>query len=181
MTMSPGLRKFALTAHVTSSVGWIGAVIAFVVLVVAAMVSQDAPTLRAAWIAMNLTGQFAIVPLALASLLTGLVMSLGTKWGLFRHYWVLFSLGLTLFATIVLLGNMQTVSFFAGIATEMDNADVGALRAGLQSELLHAGIGLLVLIVIQILNVYKPRGLTPYGWRKQQEERLRSPSTDVPI
>jgi hypothetical protein len=171
MTMSPGLRKFALIVHVTASVGWIGAVVAFLALVVAAMTSQDAQMLRAAWIAMELTGSLAIVPLALTSLLTGIVMSLGTKWGLFRHYWVLFSLALTILATIVLLGNMQTVSFFAGVAAEMDSADVGGLRDALQGELLHAGVGLLVLLVIQVLNVYKPRGMTPYGWRKQYEQR----------
>ena len=171
MIMTPGLRKFALTLHVTASVGWIGAVVAYLALVVAAMTSQDAQTLRAAWIAMELTGWFAIVPLALASLLTGLVISLGTQWGLFRHYWVLFSLVLTILATVVLLDHMQTVSFFAGVAAETDSADVGGLRGGLPGELLHAGVGLLVLLVIQVLNVYKPRGMTPFGWRKQQAER----------
>jgi uncharacterized membrane protein len=85
MTMTPRLRKFTLTAHITFSVGWLGAVIAFLALA-AAMTSQDAQTLRAAWIAMEWTGWYVIVPSVLASLLTGLVMSLGTKWGLFRHY-----------------------------------------------------------------------------------------------
>lgn len=174
--MTPGLRKFALTVHITCSVGWIGAVVAFLALVIAAITSQDAPTLRATWIAMGLIGSYVIVPVALASLLTGLVISLGTKWGLLRHYWVLFSLALTILAVAVLLGNMQTVSFFAGVAAEMDSADVGELRGGLGSELLHAGVGLLVLLVIQALNIYKPRGLTPYGWRKQQEQRtVRQP------
>ena len=37
----------------------------------------------------------------------------------------------------------------------------------------HSVGGLLVLLVIQVLNVYKPKGLTPYGWRKQQERRLQ--------
>ena len=171
MIMPPRVRKFALTAHITFSVGWIGAVVAFLALVVAGMTSQDAPMLRAAWLAMELTGSFAIVPLALAALLTGLVMSLGTKWGLFRHYWTLLSLVLTVLATIVLLVNMQTVSFLAGIAAETDRANVGALRSGLWGELLHAGVGLLVLLVIQVLNVYKPRGMTAYGWRKQHEQR----------
>ena len=125
---------------------------------------------------MELTGWFAIVPLALAALLSGLVMSLGTKWGLFRHYWVLISLVLTILATVVLLANMQTVSFFAGIAAD-PTADVGGLRGGLRGELLHAGVGLLVLLVIQVLNVYKPRGMTAYGWRKQREQRTVSPET----
>ena len=172
--MTPRLRKFMLTAHVTFSIGWIGAVVAYLALVIVAMSSQDAQMLRAAWIAMELTGSFAIVPLALASLLTGLVMSLGTKWGLFRYYWVLISLVLTIVATGVLLEHMQTVSFFAGVATEMDSAHVGALRGGLPGELLHAGVGLLVLLVIEVLNVYKPRGMTRYGWRKQYEQRTVS-------
>jgi len=179
MSMTTSLRKFTLTVHVATSVGWIGAVVAYLVLVVAAMTSQDAQTLRAAWNAMELIGQFAIVPLSLISLLLGLVMSLGTKWGLFRHYWVLFSFALNILAVVVLLPHMQTVSFFAGVAAEMDSADVGALRGGLPSELLHAGVGGLVLLVIQVLNIYKPRGITPYGWRKQQEQRMVSPAVDT--
>ncbi|WP_233192553.1 DUF2269 family protein [Sporosarcina sp. P2] len=161
--MKPGLRKFALTAHITSSIGWLGAVIGFLVLVVAALIKEDAKTVHAAWIAMELIGWFAIVPLALISLLTGFVMSLGTKWGLVKHYWVLFKLLLTAIATTVLLLNMQTVSFLANVAKETGSAD----PSGLWGELFHAGVGLLVLLVIIILSVYKPRGTTPFGKRKQ--------------
>ncbi len=170
MIMPPGVRKFALTAHITFSVGWIGAVVAFLALVVAGMTSQDAPMLRAAWIAIELTGSFAIVPLALASLLSGLVMSLGTKWGLFRHYWTLISFVLTVLATVVLLLHMPDVSFLADIAQKAE----GARLEGLGGDLFHPGLGLLVLLVIQVLNVYKPRGMTPYGWRKQHEQRTVS-------
>jgi hypothetical protein len=167
MAMTPGLRKFALTVHLTSSVGWIGAVVAYLALGVAAVTSQDAQTVRAAWVAMEVTGWAVIVPLALAALLTGLVMSLGTPWGLFRHYWVVITLALTILATTVLLVHMPTVSALADLAREADGADLG----GLGGDLLHAGGGLLVLLVVTALNVYKPPGLTPYGWRKQHEER----------
>ena len=167
MTMTPRLRKFTLTVHLAISVGWIGAVVAYLGLSVTAWTSQDVQTVRAAWIAMELTGWYVIVPLALASLLTGLVMSLGTQWGLFRHYWVLFSLLLTILATVVLLLHMPTVSFLADVAIEADEASL----SGLGGDLLHPGVGLLVLLVITGLNVYKPPGLTPYGWRKQHEER----------
>src|SRR5918912_2442344 len=109
MIMPPGLRKFALTVHLAASVGWLGAVVAYLALGVAAVTSRDAQTVRAAWIAMEVTGWYAIIPLALAALLTGLVMSLGTPWGLFRHYWVLMSLALTSFATLVLLLHMPSV------------------------------------------------------------------------
>lgn len=169
--MKPALRNFVLTAHVTASVGWVGAVVAYLALVFAAMTSQDAQTVRATWIARELIGWFAIVPLALASLLTGLVSALGTKWGLFRHYWVIFKLVLTAFATIILLLRMPAVSTTAAMAAEMDTA-----RPDQVGDLFHPGIGLLVLLVITVLSVYKPRGVTPYGWRKQSEERMGSQS-----
>jgi hypothetical protein len=167
MTMPPGIRKFALIAHVASSVGWLGAVVAYLALVVAALTSQDAITVRAAWIAMELTGWSVIVPLALASLITGLVQSLGTPWGLFQHYWVLVKFLLTVFATIILLLHMPTISYFGGVAAETDSASLGGLRG----ELIHAGGGLLVLLVTTTLSVYKPRGMTLYGWRKKHERR----------
>ena len=165
--MTPGLRKFALATHLTVSVGWIGAVVAYLALGVSAVNSQNAQTVRAAWIGMELVGWYAIVPLALAALLTGIVMSLGTPWGLFRHYWVLISLGLTVFSTVILLLHMPTVSMLADMAQAADSGHL----AELGGDLLHPGVGLGVLLVITGLNVYKPRGLTPYGWRKQQERR----------
>jgi ribose/xylose/arabinose/galactoside ABC-type transport system permease subunit len=167
--MLPRLRKFVLTTHITLSVGWIGAVCAYLVLVVMAMSGQDTQTLHAAWIAMGLIGWYILVPFALASLLTGLVMSLGTRWGLFRHYWVLTSFALTLVATVVLLQHMRTVSAFAHMAAEADRADVGRLRGALWGELLHAGVGLLVLLTIEMLNVYKPQGMTAYGRRRMPQ------------
>src|SRR3712207_1259055 len=118
MIMTPSLRKFALAAHITLAVGWVGAAAGYIALDVAAATSQEAQTLRAAYLAMELIAWYVIVPLALASLLTGLVMSLGTKWGLFRHYWVLISLLLTVIATVVLLQETQTISYFADIAAD---------------------------------------------------------------
>jgi hypothetical protein len=165
--MTPRLRKFALSAHLTFSVGWIGAVVAYLALGIAAATNHDVQTVRAAWTAMELTGWYVIVPLALASLLTGLIMALGTKWGLFRHYWVLISFVLTIFATVVLLLHMPTVSTMADVAREAEGASLDKLGG----DLLHPGIGLVVLLVIQVLNLYKPPGMTRYGWRKQREER----------
>src|SRR5918992_6382979 len=120
MTMAPGLRKFALTAHLTFSVGFIGAAVAYLVLGVSAVTSNDAQTVRAAWIAMELIGWSGIVPLAAGSLLTGIVMALGTPWGLFRHYWVVITLALTVFSTVILVLHMPTVSSAARVARTAD-------------------------------------------------------------
>lgn len=171
MIMPPALRKFALIVHLTVSVGWIGAVVAYLALVLAAMNSPDDQLVLATATAMKLIGWYVIVPSAITSLVTGVLMSLGTRWGLFRHYWVIFSLVLTALAVGILLQHMHPASFLVGVAADSHNADASRLRSGLPSELLHSGVGLLVLVVVQVLNVYKPRGITPYGWRKQQEER----------
>jgi hypothetical protein len=169
--MSPGLRKLALTAHVTASVGWLGSVVGFLALAVGALTIQDAQTVRGAYVAMELTARFVIVPLSFVSLLTGVIQSLGTKWGLFRHYWVIAKLLINVFANIVLLIYMPTLSYLAAVAKDstLTSGDLGGLRN--LSPVLHAGAALLLLLVATALGVYKPRGLTRYGWRKQQEQR----------
>ncbi|MBA2568061.1 MAG: DUF2269 domain-containing protein [Actinobacteria bacterium] len=172
--MTPRLRKFALTAHVTSSVGWLGAVAAFLALAVVGLTSQDAQVVRGAYLVMEPAAWFVLVPFAVASLLTGLVQALGTKWGLFRHYWVLFKLLINVVATIVLLLYMQTLSYLGDVAEEatLSSGDLSGLRS--PSPVLHAGAALMLLIVATTLAVYKPRGMTRYGRRKQHEQRALS-------
>jgi hypothetical protein len=173
MTMASPLRKFALTLHITSSVGLLGAVAGFLVLAIAGLTGQDARIVRAAYLAMELIARFVIVPLAVASLVTGVVQSLGTPWGLFRHYWVLVKLLLTTFATSVLLLKMELIGYVAGVAAEttLSSADFRAARTEL---VVHASGGLIVLLIPMALSVYKPRGMTRYGWRKQYEQEAPS-------
>lgn len=178
--MSPGLRKFTLAVHLTVSIGWIGAVAAYMALDFASATSEDALTLRTAYLGMDLIARSVIVPLALASLATGLLVSLGTKWGLFRYYWVLISLVLTTFATVILLMETRTIRYFAEIASA-PTTTTEDLRA-LGSTLGHSIGGTVVLVVILVLNIYKPQGMTRYGWRKQQEQRrtLQTRRQDAP-
>ena len=172
MIMRPGLRKFVLTVHVTSTLGWLGAVVVFLALAVVGLTSQDARTVRGAYLVMEPAAWFVLVPLAFASLLTGIVQALGSAWGLFRHYWVLFKLLITLFATVILLLYMETFRFMARVAAD-PSADLGMARN--PSPLLHAALALVLFLVATVLAVYKPRGMTPYGWRKQHERALSQP------
>ena len=169
MTLSPQLRRLALAIHLSLSVGWLGAVFAYLALDLIVATSDEATLVRAAWIGMGAVVVSVIVPLALGSLVTGLVMALGTRWGLFRHWWVLISFVLTVLAVVVLLSEVQVVTRMAALATDQATPDTALLAA--PPTLLHSVGGLAVLFVIQVLNVYKPQGVTPYGWRKQQEER----------
>lgn len=170
MLMTSGLRKFALTAHITSSVGWLGAAVGFLAHAIAGLTSQDAQLVRAAYLIMEFTGWYVLVPLSLASLATGLIQSFGTKWGLIRHYWVFVKFVLTVFATIILLTFMQGFGDLARVALEpgMSASDFGGHR-GAASPVVHAGGGLLVLLVAVVLSVYKPWGKTRYGLRKHYE------------
>jgi hypothetical protein len=165
MNMTTRGRKFALTAHVTSSVGWFGAVAGFLALAIAGAASQDARIVPAAYLAMDLTYWYVIVPLGIASLLTGLVSSLGTDWGLFRHYWVLVKLLLTIPLTILLLVHTQPVSYMAreSVQRTLSGDDLGGLRIQLAA---YAGAALLVLLVATALSAYRPRGMTGYGARR---------------
>lgn len=166
MSMGPRLRRFSLTVHVATSVGWLGAIAAYLVLNAVALGGRDVAVVRAAYLMMAPVAWYAITPLALASLVTGIVQSLGTPWGLFRHYWVLISLAITALATLVLLLHLPDVDRFAELA-----ADPGTDPTALGGDLVHAVGGLLVLLVPLVLNIYKPRGLTRHGQRKQQVQR----------
>lgn len=169
MTLPLGLRRLALTAHIVCSVGWLGAIGAFLGLAVAALVSDDIDLVRGIYLAMEVSGWYVLVPLALASLLTGLVQSFGTRWGLFRHYWVVFKLVINVAATVVLLAYMQTLEYFGTLART--SSDLAAFQS--PSPLVHSLAALLLLAVATVLGVYKPRGLTPYGQRKQRSARSR--------
>jgi len=184
--MTPALRKLTITAHVTFSVGWLGAVAAFLVLSIAGLTSHDAEVVRGAYLSMDLISRFIIIPMCFAALATGLLQALGTPWGLFRYYWILLKFGLALFATIALLIHQFAVMAVAarrvsGAAAEtLFSTDLGPLK----TELVRApSLAILLLLVVTTLGVYKPWGLTRYGRRKQQERRKvqQQPDTETPL
>lgn len=162
--MSTPVRKAFLAAHVIASVGWIGAVAAFLVLALAGVRSADLSAARAFGVAVATTGWWAVVPFCLAALLTGVVQSLGTPWGLVRHYWLAMKLLLTLAATLALLVHMQPTTWLGG-AAEGRTAVMADLVAVQQQLAVDAGAALIVLILATLLSIYKPPGLTPLGWR----------------
>lgn len=168
MTLAPALRKFTFTTHVTSSVGWLGAVIAFLALAAIGLTSPDERTVRGAYLVMAPAAWFVLVPLAHASFFSGIALSLGTTWGLFRHYWIVAKLGITVFATVILLIYMGTFRQMAGVAAD-PVVELGLVRN--PSPLVHSILALILLVAATVLGIYKPFGETPYGWRKRDEWR----------
>jgi hypothetical protein len=151
--MTPWLRKLGLALHVVFSVGWLGAVMAFLTLGIAALGAEPA-TSRAAYVAMNVVGRGALVPLSIATLASGVIQSVGTKWGLFRHYWVMLKLVLTVVATAALLLHQ-----FTAIAEASKLAVNTAATAAQGVQLGDAGLALLVLLTATAISVYKPWGM----------------------
>ncbi len=170
MTMPPRLRKLVLTAHITSSVGFLGAAATFLALAVTGLMSRDEQTVRAAYLAMAAVTWSVLVPLSFASLLIGLVQSLGTPWGLFRHYWLLVKVLLALLCAVALLVHTRPIDYVAHEAarTVFSNAELRGVRIQL---VVAASLALLALVAATVLSVYKPPGVTHYGWRKLRRAR----------
>jgi len=184
--MTPALRKLTITAHVTFSVGWLGAVAAFLVLSIAGLTSRDAEVVRGAYLSMDLISRFIIIPMCFAALATGLLQALGTPWGLFRYYWILVKFGLAIFATVALLVHQfvvvaEAAKHVSGAAAE---TLIGADFAALKTELVRApSLSILFLLVATTLGVFKPWGLTRYGRRKRQERHKvqQQPDNETPL
>ncbi len=162
--VSPSLYKVLLTAHIIVSVGWLGATFAKLVLGLAA-VTSDAPDKTAAlYVAMD-TLNIAFPALAIGTLISGVLLSLGTKWGLLQHYWVATKLALTVgvIATAVqLVGRIPRPS---GRAMEDGTlVDIATAPATLLLALSVAHV--LMLGIATVVSVYKPWGKTWFGRRK---------------
>jgi len=173
MAMTPALSKLTLTTHITSSVGWFGSVAGFLVLSIAGFTSSNDQMVRASYLAMELTAWFIIVPLSLASPVSGILQALGTTWGLFRYYWVSIKFLITIPATILLLVHLQPIGHLAQVVSETTLAS-GEL-AGTRIQLIaNAAAAAIVLLIATALSVYKPFGLTAYGQRKRQIQNTTS-------
>lgn len=176
MILGSQARKLALLAHVGTSVGFLGAVASFLVLAWAGLSSPDPVEVQAAYLAGEMITWRIILPLCFASLLTGLIVSLGTAWGLIRHYWVLIKLLITVLTTAVLMLHTQPVDHMAQLAVTSDLLP-GDLRGARVQLVVASAAGVVALLATTALSIYKPRGPTRYGWRKQHEERGASHST----
>ena len=92
---------------------------------------------------------------------------------MFRYYWVLLKLLITIRATFLLMVHTQAIDMLASIAAK--TLVLAAYPWGMQLKLVvTSGATLVVLIMLSGLAVYKPRGLTPYGQRKQNERGKES-------
>ncbi len=175
--MTPGLRRFVLTLHIIFAVGWLGAVAGFLALAIVGLNSHDDQMVQSVFLSMGVITRFVIVPLSFAPLVSGPILSLGTPWGLFRHYWILAKLLLTIVSTILMQLHVQPINLLASAASKATSLPTNLHDMQVQMVIASA-LALVVLILETALAVYKPRGMTAYGWRKQDEQRAQPYSMD---
>lgn len=160
--MGPMLRNAILTVHVATSVGLLGAVAGFLALALIGLNSDSPHLVRSAYAAMQPLTTIVIVPLAFAALLIGVLQSLCTRWGLFRHYWVVAKLLLSILIIVVLLLQLESIGRLAEVAAvrALEAADLPQTRL---SVAVHAGAGLIALLLPLVLSIFKPRGTTMFA------------------
>lgn len=155
--LPPGARKLVLAVHIVASVSWIGVDAVLLVLGATALGTSDPTVADAAYPIMARLGDWLVTPLSLTALASGVLLGVGTRWGLLRHYWVLASLLATAAMTaaaIVLLNPLLH---------EVAAAPVAPATGGERIQVVAASsVALVLLSAVNALNVYKPRGRTPW-------------------
>lgn len=172
--MSSGVRKHILTTHIIYSVGWVGAVAAFLVLAIAGYTTTDTQVVAGMYASLRVLIWYVIVPLSVLSLVTGIIQSLGTPWGLFRYYWVIAKLVLTAGATVLLFVHTQVVDRAAAEALAHSGMTDSAMSQVRLQLIVDSAAALVVIILITVLATVKPRGTTPFEARSR-----RSPATSA--
>lgn len=148
MRLSRGVRRFALVVHIVSSVAWMGGSAVLFVLGAAVLTGDADPAW--AYPAASLVGNTLVVPLSLTALATGLIIALGTRWGLFRHWWVTVKL-----ATTALMVVLNLVLLTPGLR---EVAELGAAvpEASRAQMFFGPSVSFTMLAINVVLSVYKP-------------------------
>ncbi len=147
-------RRSLLVAHVAVSVSWLGLTVGLLTLGIAAFSTGDPATAQAATRAMKIFGDWLIVPIALFSLVSGLVLALRTPWGLARHRWVWTKFWLTLITVALSIFSLRP-----GI-------DEAAARGAVDIDLVVApSVATATYLFVTAISVLKPWGPTRRGRR----------------
>ena len=139
-------RRAVLTLHIVSGVGLLGDVAAILAINVRAATTEDPQLAAAAYELLTMFPVLFGIPLSLTSLATGLVLGLGSKWGVFRYRWVTAKLLLNL--SVILVGAFLIGPTTAALADGRD-ASEGVLIAA-------SAYDVVALLLATGLSVFKP-------------------------
>ncbi|MEV5695298.1 hypothetical protein [Micromonospora globbae] len=164
-------RKVWLTLHVGIGVGWLGVATGMLALAIIGATADTHETQHGAYLMLHRFDLLLAIPSAFLSIITGVVVSLGTPWGLLRHWWVLAKLAIALALPLL-------ASFEGPWIEELEarSAD-GVIETGTTGLLLTGAMGLFAALLwtAVILSVFKPGGRT--RWGRPKGEPRRTPRT----
>ncbi|WP_433330290.1 hypothetical protein [Spirillospora sp. CA-294931] len=161
--LRPPARKLWLTLHVASSSAWLGASTTMAVLSFVGLLSPDPGARRQAYAFMHLLDLALVIPMVLLSIATGLVLSLGTQWGLLNHWWVVtkFVIALAIVATAAAWENFLVRGLAEAAAAAPPGDPAG--RDWSLAACMVVFVGLL--LTATAFSVLKPGGRTKRGRR----------------
>ena len=142
------MRRTVLTVHIAASVGLLGDVAAVLAVNVRAATAEDPAFAAAAYDLLEMFSLLFGIPLSLVALASGILLGLGSKWGVLRHVWVAAKLALLL--SVILVGALVMGPSTAAMR-EGDGGRETVLIAA-------AAYDVAVLALATGLSVFKPRG-----------------------
>jgi hypothetical protein len=174
--MSRKMRKFVLLAHILSAVSWIGVDLVMGVLSFRGLTTDDPQTLATAYGGLALFCVPLLLTLGLLTLTTGVVLGLGTRFGLARYWWVVAKLVITVaFCTLILVALRPTLAEAATQTALVDGTLPERLSDVQRSMIFPPIVSTSMLLFASWLSVYKPWGVTPRGRRFL---RVRAPDRE---
>ncbi|MFF5498411.1 DUF2269 family protein [Streptomyces aquilus] len=158
MKLSRPARKGSLVVHVVASAGWLGLTFGLLALGITAATTGDPVIVESSVRAMKLFADWLLLPLALLTFLSGLLLSLGTPWGLARHKWVYTKFWLSL----------ATLAATAFVLRPAVNGAVAAVAAGhplpdTGDVLFGPIVSSSAYVFMTVISVLKPWGPTRRG------------------
>jgi hypothetical protein len=157
--LSGSARKWTMLTHLVAGLGWLGADIAFLILSITGLTSDDPALVAACYRAIH---QFAVGLLfacGLGSLLSGLLLGLGSKYGLFRYWWVFIKLLLNLILVTLVLVLLRPVADKAAARSEHIDGSLPDRLGMLPTNLMFPPIvSITALLLASYLGLFKPWG-----------------------
>ncbi|WP_217206186.1 DUF2269 domain-containing protein [Streptomyces sp. AC550_RSS872] len=164
--LSRPVRRAVLVVHVVASAGWLGLSLGLLALAVTAAGTGSAVTVEASVRAMKLFADWLLLPVAFLTLISGLVLSLGTQWGLARHRWVYIKFWLTLATTTA-----TTFALRPGLGTTVAAVAAGEPLPDATGLMMGPIVSLSAYVFMTVISVLKPWGLTRRGRRLRATPR----------
>ncbi|MBM7553354.1 hypothetical protein [Thalassobacillus pellis] len=167
MNLSIKPRRWLLIFHLLFCAIMFGNMVTFLLLSIAASSTEDSNLMEACYQIMHLLSETSVRASTFATIITGVLLSVWTKWGLFKYYWILAKEGLTL----LLFGlNVWAMEAWTNRAlTKVTSTTFPTTSAIVQLDL-WVGIilQLFTLILIFAISVFKP-----WGRRRQKHSKYQ--------